>query len=107
MKKTIYTLLFFLSISLNINAQSQNSSIDDVKRLNYDLLQEIGFDDSKITLVSRLIYSNAKKATYISEKGVFPNKEVLDNEFKTMFLRFLSEEDFTKFKTIKHKIKYN
>ena len=41
MKKTVYTLLFFLSISLNINAQSQNSSIDDVKRLNYDLLQEL------------------------------------------------------------------
>ncbi len=39
--------------------------------------------------------------------GVFPNKEVLDNEFKTMFLSFVSEEDFTIFKTIKHKIKYN
>ena len=78
MKNTLSVILFFLSISLNINAQSQNSSIDDVKRLNYDLLQEIGFDDSKITLVSRLIYSNVKKATYVSEKGVFPNKEVLD-----------------------------
>ena len=107
MKKTIYTLLFFLSISLNILAQSQNSSIDDVKRLNYDLLQEIGFDDSKITLVSRLIYSTAKKANYVSEKGVFPNKEILDNEFKNSFLKFFSEKEFTKFETIQHKIKFN
>ena len=106
MKKTIYTLLFFLSISLNINAQSQNSSIEDVKRLNYDLLQEIGFDDSQITLVSRLLYSTAKKATYVSEKGVFPNKEILDNEFKTSFLKFFTEKDFTKYKTIQHKIKF-
>ena len=106
MKKTIYTLLFFLSISLNINAQSQNSSIDDVKRLNYDLLQEIGFDDSQITLVSRLLYSTAKKATYVSEKGVFPNKEILDNEFKTSFLKFFTEKDFTMYKTIQHKIKF-
>lgn len=106
MKKTIYTLLFFLSISLNINAQSQNSSIDDVKRLNYDLLQEIGFDDSQITLVSRLLYSTAKKATYVSEKGVFPNKEILDNEFKTSFLKFFTEKDFANYKTIQHKIKF-
>ena len=106
MKKTIYTLLFFLSISLNINAQSQNSSIDDVKRLNYDLLQEIGFDDSQINLVSRLLYSTAKKATYVSEKGVFPNKEILDNEFKTSFLKFFTEKDFTMYKTIQHKIKF-
>lgn len=106
MKKTIYTVLFFLSISLNINAQSQNSSIDDVKRLNYDLLQEIGFDDSQITLVSRLLYSTAKKATYVSEKGVFPNKEILDNEFKTSFLKFFTEKDFANYKTIQHKIKF-
>ena len=106
MKKTIYTLLFFLSISLNINAQSQNSSIDDVKRLNYDLLQEIGFDDSQINLVSRLLYSTAKKATYVSEKGVFPNKEILDNEFKTSFLKFFTEKDFANYKTIQHKIKF-
>tara|TARA_B100000768_G_scaffold175564_1_gene187146 strand:+ start:527 stop:847 length:321 start_codon:yes stop_codon:yes gene_type:complete len=106
MKKTIYTVLFFLSISLNINAQSQNSSIDDVKRLNYDLLQEIGFDDSQINLVSRLLYSTAKKATYVSEKGVFPNKEILDNEFKTSFLKFFTEKDFANYKTIQHKIKF-
>ena len=106
MKKTIYILLFFLSISLNVNAQSQNSSIDDVKRLNYELLQEIGFDDSQITLVSRLLYSTAKKATYVSKKGVFPNKEILDNEFKTSFFFFFSEKDFTKYKTILHKIKF-
>ena len=75
MKKTVYTLLFFLSISLNINAQSQNSSIDDVKRLNYDLLQEIGFDDSKITLVSRLIYSNVKKQPMFQKKEFFQIKK--------------------------------
>ena len=105
MKKTFYTFLFLLLISLNINAQSQYSSIEDVKRLNYELLEEIGYDDSKITIVSRLIYSTAKKASYISKKGAFPQKDILDNEFKTMFLRSLSEKDFAKFKTIQHKIK--
>ena len=48
MKKTFYTFLIFSFISLNINSQTQYSSIDDVKRLNYELLEEIGFDDSQI-----------------------------------------------------------
>ena len=65
MKKTFYTFLIFSFISLNINSQTQYSSIDDVKRLNYELLEEIGFDDSQINIVSRLIYSLNKKATYI------------------------------------------
>ena len=105
MKKTFYTFLFLFFVSLNINAQSQYSSIDDVKRLNYDLLEEIGFDDTKITLVSRLIYSTAKKSSHVAKKGAFPQKDILDNEFNTMFLKFLSEKDLAKFKTIQHKIK--
>ena len=105
MKKTIHIFLFLFFVSLSINAQSQHSSIDDVKILNYELLEEIGFDDSQITLVSRLLYSNMKKASYVSKKGVFPNKEKLDNEFKTSFLKFFSEKDFIKFKTIQHKLK--
>lgn len=105
MKKSFYTFLIFFLVTLNINAQSQYTSIDDVKRLNYDLLEEIGFDDNKITLVSRLIYSTAKKASYVAKKGAFPQKDILDNEFKTMFLKFLSEKDLAKFKTIQHKIK--
>ena len=47
MKKTFYTFLFLFFVSLNINAQSQYSSIDDVKRLNYDLLEEIGRDNKR------------------------------------------------------------
>ena len=105
MKKTFYTFLIFSFISLNINSQTQYSSIDDVKSLNYELLEDIGFDDSKINIVSRLIYSSNKKATYISKKGVFPQKDILDNEFNTMFLKLLSEDDLSKFKTIQHKIK--
>ena len=98
-------LLIFSFLSLNINSQTQYSSIDDVKRLNYELFEEIGFDDSKINIVSRLIYSTNKKATYISKKGAFPQKDILDGEFNTTFLKLLSEDDLAKFKTIQHKIK--
>ena len=105
MKKTFYTFLIFSFLSLNINSQTQYSSIDDVKRLNYELFEEIGFDDSKINIISRLIYSTNKKATYISKKGAFPQKDILDSEFNTTFLKLLSEKDLAKFKTIQHKIK--
>ena len=105
MTKIFYTFLIFFLVSLNINAQSQYSSIDDVKRLNYDLLEEIGFDDTKITLVSRLIYSTVKKASHVAKKGAFPQKDILDNEFNTMFLTLLSVKDLAKFKTIQQKIK--
>ena len=46
-----------------------------------------------------------KKATYVSKKGAFPQKDILDGEFNTTFLKLLSEEDLAKFKTIQHKIK--
>ena len=105
MKKTFYTFLIFSFLSLNINSQTQYSSIDDVKRLNYELFEEIGFDDYKINIVSRLIYSTNKKATYISKKGALPQKDILDGEFNTNFLKLLSEKDLAKFKTIQHKIK--
>ena len=105
MKKSIFTFLLTLIISLNVNAQSNYSSIDDVKRVNYDLFQEIGFDESKMTIVSRLIYSTTKKSAHVAKKGAFPSQEILDKEFYEMFLKLLSTEDLENFKKIKHKIK--
>ena len=46
-----------------------------------------------------------KKASYLAKNGVSPNKEKLDLEFKSLLLRGLSEEEFKRFESIKHKIK--
>ena len=105
MKRSIFTILLTLVFSLNVNSQSNYSSIDDVKRINYDLFQEIGFDESKMTIVSRLIYSTTKKAAHVAKKGSFPSEDILDEQFYEMFLKLLSAEDLENFKKIKHKIK--
>tara|TARA_B100001250_G_scaffold96761_1_gene80974 strand:+ start:606 stop:752 length:147 start_codon:yes stop_codon:yes gene_type:complete len=46
-----------------------------------------------------------KRASYLAESGASPNKEKLDLQFKSLMLRALSEEDFKKFESIKHKLK--
>tara|TARA_B100000029_G_scaffold500482_1_gene572298 strand:- start:437 stop:781 length:345 start_codon:yes stop_codon:yes gene_type:complete len=104
--KKLFLLLAFLPISLVSIGQSQEySSLEEVKKLNFELFEEIGLDENKMNHVCRAIYSTQKKASYLAENGVFPNKEKLDLEFKSLLLRGLSEEEFKKFESIKHKIK--
>ncbi len=91
--------------TIKIETQSDKSSIYELKRLNYELLEEIGFDDSQISVTISLLRLNVTVANYLSKKGVLPNKEILDNKFKTSFLELFSEEDYTKFKTIQDKLK--
>ena len=104
-RQWILVLVIFL-ISLSNFAQSQQySSIEEVKKLNYELFEEIGFDENQMNHVCRAIYSTQKRASYLAENGVSPNKEKLDQQFKSLILRVLSEEDFKKFESIKHKLK--
>ena len=104
-RQWILVLVVFL-VSLSNFAQSQQySSIEEVKKLNYELFEEIGFDENQMNHVCRAIYSTQKKASYLAENGVSPNKEKLDQEFKSLILRVLSEEEFKKFESIKHKLK--
>jgi len=105
LKKIIHTILFSLITTLSINAQSENSSIYELQRLNHELLEEIGFDNSQISVTISLLRLNVTTANYLSKKGVFPNKEILDNKFITSFLELFSEKDYTKFKTIQDKLK--
>jgi len=105
LKNIIHTILFSLTTNLSINAQSENSSIYELQRLNHELLEEIGFDNSQISVTISLLRLNVTTANYLSKKGVFPNKEILDNKFKTSFLELFSEKDYTKFKTIQDKLK--
>jgi len=104
-RQWILVLVVFL-ISLSNFAQSQQySSIEEVKKLNYELFEEIGFDENQMNHVCRAIYSTQKRASYLAENGVSPNKEKLDQEFKSLMLRALSEEAFKKFESIRHKLK--
>ncbi len=92
--------------SVSSFAQSQEySSIEEVKKLNFELFEEIGFDENQMNHVCRAIYSMQKRASYLAESGASPNKEKLDLQFKSLMLRALSEEDFKKFESIKHKLK--
>ncbi|MBT3560216.1 MAG: hypothetical protein HN773_06695 [Flavobacteriaceae bacterium] len=104
-RQWILVLVIFL-ISLSNFAQSQQySSIEEVKKLNYELFEEIGFDENQMNHVCRAIYSTQKRASYLAENGVSPNKEKLDQQFKSLILRVLSEEEFKKFESIRHKLK--
>ena len=91
--------------TIKVETQSENSSIYELKRLNHELLEEIGFDDSQISVIISLLRLNVTAANYLSKKGVFPTKEILDNKFKTSFLELFSKDDYTKFKTIQDKLK--
>ena len=104
--KKLFLMLAISLASISGFAQSQEySSIEEVKKLNFELFEEIGLDENKMNHVCRAIYSAQKKASYLAENGVSPNKEKLDLEFKSLLLRGLSEEEFKKFESIKHKIK--
>ena len=104
--KKLFLMLAISLASISGFAQSQEySSIEEVKKLNFELFEEIGLDENKMNHVCRAIYSTQKKASYLAENGASPNKEKLDLEFKSLLLRGLSEEEFKKFESIKHKIK--
>ncbi len=104
--KQLLLIIAISLVSLSSFAQSQQySSIEEVKKLNFQLFEEIGFDENKMNHVCRAIYSMQKRATYLAENGVSPSKEKLDQQFKAVILRALSEEDFKKFESIKHKLK--
>ena len=104
--KKLFLMLAISLASVSGFAQSQEySSIEEVKKLNFELFEEIGLDENKMNHVCRAIYSSQKKASYLAENGVSPNKEKLDLEFKSLLRRGLSEEEFKRFESIKHKIK--
>ena len=104
--KMLFLIFAFLTASFAGFTQSQEyTSIEEVKKLNFELFEEIGLDENKMNHVCRAIYSTQKKASYLAENGVSPNKEKLDLEFKSLLLRGLSEEEFKRFESIKHKIK--
>ena len=105
LKQFLLIIAFTLGSVSNFAQSQEYSSIEEVKKLNFELFEEIGLDENKMNHVCRAIYSTQKKASYLAENGVSPNKEKLDLEFKSLLLRGLSEEEFKRFESIKHKIK--
>tara|TARA_B100001093_G_scaffold241779_1_gene231492 strand:+ start:359 stop:682 length:324 start_codon:yes stop_codon:yes gene_type:complete len=107
MKKSFLSLLLFLLISNTVFTSNKYKSIEEVKSLNFELFEEIGLDDNKINYVSRVIYSSYKKAQHISDNGGTPQEasKLINSETKAMFLRVLSESEFKRLDSIKHKLK--
>ena len=100
---SFFLFLFFVSSSYSFN---DYKSIEEVKTLNYELFEEIGFDENKINYVSRVIYSTYKKANYMAANGVSPQKALtLDKEAEEMLLRVLTQAELKSFNSIKHKLK--
>lgn len=106
MKKYFLGLIILL-FSLNFSYANLNyKSIEEVKSLNYELFQEIGFDENKMNFVSRVIYSTYKKAQHMSYEGASPQKAIsLDKEAEKMLLRVLSKAELKRFNSLKHKLK--
>ena len=110
MKSYLLPIFLCLFISININASSINSaysSIEEVKELNYELFTDVGFDENKINLISRVIYANYKRATTKAQNGVSPHSAdlVLDERSEERLSRLLTKDEFLTFTKIKHKIK--
>ena len=110
MKSYLLPIFLCLFISININASSINSaysSIEEVKELNYELFTDVGFDENKINLISRVIYANYKRATTMAQNGVSPHNAdlVLDERSEERLSRLLTKDEFLTFTKIKHKIK--
>ena len=100
---SLFLFLFFVSSTYSVN---DYKSIEEVKTLNYELFEEIGFDENKINYVSRVIYSTYKKANYMASNGVSPEKALtLDEEAEEMLLRVLTQAELKSFNSIKHKLK--
>ena len=106
MKKYFLGLIILL-FSLNFSYANLNyKSIEEVKSLNYELFQEIGFDENKMNFVSRVIYSTYKKAQHMSSEGASAQKAIsLDKEAEKMLLRVLSKAELKRFNSLKHKLK--
>lgn len=106
MKKYFLGLIILL-FSLNFSYANLNyKSIEEVKSLNYELFQEIGFDENKMNFVSRVIYSTYKKAQHMSSEGASAQKAIsLDKEAEKMLLRVLSQAELKRFNSLKHKLK--
>ena len=106
MKKYFLGLIILL-FSLNFSYANLNyKSIEEVKSLNYELFEEIGFDENKMNFVSRVIYSTYKKAQHMSSEGASPQKAIsLDKEAEKMLLRVLSKAELKRFNSLKHKLK--
>ena len=105
LKQFLLIIVITLGSVSNFAQSQEYSSIEEVKKLNFELFEEIGFDENQMNHVCRAIYSMQKRASYLAESGASPNKEKLDLQFKSLMLRALSEEDFKKFESIKHKLK--
>ena len=106
MKKYFLGLIILL-FSLNFSYANLNyKSIEEVKSLNYELFQEIGFDENKMNFVSRVIYSTYKKAQHMSSEGASAQKAIsIDKEAEKMLLRVLSQAELKRFNSLKHKLK--
>ena len=110
MKTYLLSIFLSLFISINTNASlinSEYSSIEEVKELNYQLFTDIGFDENKINFISRVIYANYKRAKTMAENGVSPqgSDQLLDELAKERLTRLLTKEEYLIFNKIKHKIK--
>ena len=106
MKKNFLSFFLFLFFVCSTYSVNDYKSIEEVKTLNYELFEEIGFDENKINYVSRVIYSTYKKANYMASNGVSPEKALtLDEEAEEMLLRVLTQAELKSFNSIKHKLK--
>ena len=104
--KKLFLILAFLPLSFAGFGQSQEySSIEEVKKLNFELFQEIGLDENKMNHVCRVIYSTQKRSAYMKKYNDPGIKKDLDSQYKLMMLRVLSEEEYKRLESIKHKIK--
>ena len=110
MKSYLLPVFICLFISINIYASSTNSeysSIEEVKELNYELFTDVGFDENKINFISRVIYANYKRATTMAENGVSHQgvNFMLDEKAEERLTRILTKDEYVTFTKIKHKIK--
>ena len=110
MKSYLLPIFICLFISINIYASSTNSeysSIEEVKELNYELFTDVGFDENKINFISRVIYANYKRAITMAENGISHQgvNLMLDEKAEERLTRLLTKDEYMTFTKIKHKIK--
>ena len=109
MKKFILSLIITLVCIFKLNSSNltEYNSIAEVKTLNYQLFEDIGFDEEKINFVSRVIYSIYKKASssVTNNSSELNINELIKSENKEIFLKLLSPAEYKKLISVRNKIK--
>ena len=109
MNRFILSLIITLVFVFKINSSNltEYNSISEVKTLNYQLFEDIGFDEEKINFVSRVIYSIYKKASSseTNNSSEININELIKTENKEIFLKLLSPLEYKNLISVRNKIR--